>query len=399
MEPARAGDPAPRGFLRVGGETLVRHQLALALAAGCTRIVCVSQGVGPELIELQHAAEREGASFHIVSGPRGLSGLVTAADEVLVVAEGLLVSRAEAVRLLSAPAVLVQPADSGIPLGFERVDINHAAAGLMLVPGRLVDRLMELAADVDAASALLRIALHAGVAQRALPDGVVQSGRWLLVRSETDAQAAEDTWLERNTAAVAPTAGPLLARFTVRKFGPALLHEQRSNVIMAVTAALVAALGVALGWFGHAGLGLIFAGIGWTLHLVASMLGQVRQQFLAPQRGHRWRDEAFSITLDLAIIAILFFALPALPGQYMLERLFAPAMLVGLARVLPRAFPSGLTVWAEDRLALCLLLATMAGGGVLNIGIPAFAALLLLAGLALPEGRGRSGQPPELTRA
>ena len=85
MEPAAAGDPTPRAFLRVGGANLARHQLTLALLAKCERIICVAREFSSELVELQHEAERGGARFHVVSGPRGLSGLITATDEVLAI--------------------------------------------------------------------------------------------------------------------------------------------------------------------------------------------------------------------------------------------------------------------------------------------------------------------------
>lgn len=118
MEPARAGDSTPRAFLRVGGASLARHQLSLVLAAGCERVVCVARDFGPDLIALQHEAERGGARFQVIPGARGLTGLVTAVDEVLVMAEGLLPTTGDALRLLDGPpAVLVQPAEAGIPAG------------------------------------------------------------------------------------------------------------------------------------------------------------------------------------------------------------------------------------------------------------------------------------------
>ena len=88
MEPSAADSAIPRAFLHVGGLTLARQQLGLALALGCERIACVARGLTPEMLALQHAAEKAGAQFHVITGPRALSGLVTATDEVLALAEG-----------------------------------------------------------------------------------------------------------------------------------------------------------------------------------------------------------------------------------------------------------------------------------------------------------------------
>jgi len=396
MEPAGPGEPAPRAFLRVGGASLARHQLALALQAGCERIVCLARNLGPDLLELQHEAERSGASFHVVAGARGLSGLVSAADEVLVIAEGLLPTAGDALRLIDGPAaVLVQPAETGIPAGFERIDLNHAAAGMMLVPGRLVDRLMDLPPDVEPASALMRIALQAGIPQRPVPDEVRDAWRWLLVRSENEAHAAEDGWMTRHTAGGAHTPGPWFVRLLVRKFGPALLHGEGSNLIVAGIAMALAAMGLAVGWFGLGATGLILAGGGWILGRAWALLDRLRREALAQRNGPAWRPVLFDLAFDAAIVVLLTMVVPAFPGQTLPERAFAPVMLVGLLRVLSRGFPRGWSAWTDDRLVLVLVLAALVGGQVIWPGLPALTALLLLAGLVLPH----EGQPSELTRA
>ena len=88
-EPAGAGQPFPRAFLRVAGATLAQHQLSLVLALDCQRLICLARGTSPELIALQHAAEDAGLQFSIATGPGQLSGLVTANDEIVDVSEDL----------------------------------------------------------------------------------------------------------------------------------------------------------------------------------------------------------------------------------------------------------------------------------------------------------------------
>lgn len=404
MEPARAGDSTPRAFLRVGGASLARHQLTVMLAAGCDRIVCVARALGPELIALQHEAERAGAKFQVISGARGLVGLVTAADEVVIMAEGLLPTTGDALRLMDGPpAVLVQPAEAGIPAGFERIDLNHAAAGLMVVPGRLIDRLTELSADADPASALLRIALQAGVNQRSVPEEVRLGGRWLLVRTEDEAHHAEESWMARHTSGSAATPGPLLARLLVRQFGPALLHGGSGANGLAITAAVLAFVGFAAAWFGHVTLGLGFAAIGWVLGRSAALLARVQRESLSLRSDYPVRQVVFDGMFDLLLVVMLVFALPPLPGELLVQRCFAPVVLVGLLRVLPRGFAAGWSIWVEDRLLLILVLVTLVLGRVLETGLPALVGLLLVAGLVLPRDSAAENDPQSdsnrLTRA
>lgn len=405
IEPAGTGPAAPRGFLRVGGASVARHQLSLVLTAGCERIVIMAREFGSDLAELQREAERAGAGFHVLTGPRALSPLITAADEVLVIADGLLPTTGDALRLVSTgQGVLVQPAEVGIPAGFERIDLNHAAAGLMLLPGRLVDRLMDLPADADPASALLRIALQAGVAQRPVPDDVRQGGRWLLVRSEAEAQAAEDSWMARHTADCPRTPGPLLSRWLARRVGPALLHANGSGLMAPYGAAyLLAVVGLGLAWWGLAWLGLVLLGLACVMQRSAAVLGRLQRETLVLRSGPAWRSAVSAVALDLGIGAVLVVARTPLPGELLIERCFAPLVLIGLVRLLPRVVVAGWAVWLGDRLLLCLLLAGLAAGQVIAPAIPALVLLLILAGLVLSRGPGNvgtgSGRNAGLTRA
>ena len=135
---------ASRAALRVGGMSLARHQLGLVLALGAERVVCITPVFDAAMIALQHEAEAGGARFHVVSGARGLVGLISAADEVIAIADGLLPWPSLAIMLVEAgQSVLVQPIEAGLNAGFERLDINHASAGAIRVPGNLVERLAE----------------------------------------------------------------------------------------------------------------------------------------------------------------------------------------------------------------------------------------------------------------
>ena len=191
LETAGQAGALPRAFLRIGPASLARHQLSLALAMECQKIVCLAREMTAELVQLQHDSERSGARFHCVSSTRALAGQVTAHDEVVVISDGLLAPLDAATSLLEGPhAVIVQPIEAGIAAGFERIDLNFASAGLMRIPGRLFERLHELPADCDAPSALTRIALQAGIVQRPLPIEARDGLRWKLVHNEAEAHSA-----------------------------------------------------------------------------------------------------------------------------------------------------------------------------------------------------------------
>jgi hypothetical protein len=185
LEPS-ADDPAtPRGLLRLGGRSLVQHQLGLVLALGCERVICLAEGLPGELITLQHAAERGGASFHVAADGRAAARLVKPDDELLVIADGLVTSASVVNGLLGTRAgVVVQPVEGGVAAGYERIDLNHAGAGVLRIPGRLAAGLAELPGDWNPISALLRIAVQAGQRQVMLRQALIDGGRWALVRSD-----------------------------------------------------------------------------------------------------------------------------------------------------------------------------------------------------------------------
>ena len=200
LEPAGIAGEAPRAFLRIGGLTVARQQLALALELRCDRVICIAPRLTAELVELQHLAEAAKCQFHVVANARALVGLVTTVDEVFVLGDGLFVSIPEAAALLEeGQAVLVQPIEQGLAAGFERIDLNHAGAAAMRLPGRLIERLAELPTDCDATSSLQRIALQAGVRQRPIPAPGKDGLFWTMVRSEDEAHALEPLWVRQRT--------------------------------------------------------------------------------------------------------------------------------------------------------------------------------------------------------
>lgn len=395
LEPAAAGGAEPRAFLRVGGLSVAHQQLGLALALNCQRVVCIARGLAPELVEMQHAAERAGTQFHAIPGPRPLVGLVTAADDVVVLGDGLFASVEEAAALLEkGPGVLVQPIDQGLIAGFERIDLNSASAAAMRLPGRLIERLAELPVDCDAVSALQRIALQAGVPQRqiAVPDG--NGIFWTLIRTEADAHALEPRWIRQRTQDELPASlGQWIARAGVRALGPALLHAGTGSGAIVIAALVLAVLGLGAAWLGFVPLGLGLCAIGWILRQSAQLLARIENISSLPSRARLIGQELYGWGLDGLIVTMTAWGTLIEPGQSLVHRYFAPLMLVALLRIVPRATGGRWVGLLEDRALLCVLLAGAIFAGVGSESIQIGALGLVMAGIIVPRGELRLTRP------
>jgi hypothetical protein len=394
MEPAGAGGSVIRANLRVGGGTLARHQLALALALGCERIICLARGIDSDVVALQHVAEAGGARFHVVNGPRGLMGLVTNIDEVIGMTEGLMAAHGDVASVLEhGQGVFVQPVETGLAAGFERIDTRHAAAGIMRLPARLVERLADLPADCDALSALQRIALQAGLAQRELPGGLIESGRWLLVRDEIEAHAAEKQWIRLHTGpAEANTPTSMIARSVVRAFGPTLLHANSGSSALAIGSAALVLLAFGAAWFGFSSLAFGFAAVGWIVRKTGGLLARVEDNALLHARSLLTNETVFEWLLDLLLIAIMVMNWPDVGAVSPFYRAFPPIMLLALVRLTPRLIRRDWSAWLGDRLLLALVLIAASLAGYLPQAAQLLALLLALAGIALPEGPDNAPQ-------
>ena len=385
-------------MLRVGGMSLARHQLGLALALGAERVVCVAPVFDAGLIPLQHQAEANGARFHVVPGARGLVSLISAADEVIALADGLLPWPALAIALLEAgQSVLVQPIEAGLSAGFERLDINHASAGAMRVPGHMVEKLAEMPGDCDVFSALQRVALQARLPQRMLPAEVYESGRWSLVRSEAEAHRVEESWIrlhtmpggfgpggfgpEGNVGAVSPAG--ILARHAVRRLGPALLHAGSNGVALAIAALVLALLGLVAGWFTYPATGFLLCAASWVLVVASALLGRIERDSLHLPAAKIDREQAFGWVMDAILAALMAGTIAAIPGQVLAWRLFAPVMLLGLARLVPSLARGAWGGWLRDRLVLGVVLAMAAFFGIAGPVIALLAVAYLGIGLSM----------------
>lgn len=379
----------PRGYLRIGGQSLARHQLALVLALGCTRVVFLADSLSGELVSLQHIAEERGAQFHVVSSPRALVGLVAPEDELVVLGDGLLALPDQAIALLGqGPGVLVLPVETGLAAGFERIDINHAEAGAMRLPGRLVAALGDLPGDWSTHSALLRLAMQGGVRQVPLSLAMIESGRWALIRSEAEAHLLEPRWLRLHTAARhRRSPGEALGAALVHWIGPAVLHAGTGPKMIAAGASVLVLLGLGAAWLGSATTGFALFTLAWLVRQSASLLARIERDSMMVPVGWFRPEDVFSWCLDLAFVAVAGWrsTIPAGGGVPPGMAWFTPLVLFAVLRLLPQAMPqAGWTHWLTDRMIAGLALTFASAFTVFDSVVMGSVALLLAGGLIFP---------------
>lgn len=383
LEIAEASGGLPRAFVRIGGGTVAGQQLAIALALGCERVVCIAPALTPDIVALQHRAEKAGAQFNVVPGAHPLLGLVTAADEVIAFADGLFASREQARKLLDGQqAVLVQPIEQGLAAGFERIDLNHAAAGAMRVPGRLVERLGDLPADCDVVSSLQRIALQAGVRQALINVAGTSGGFWALVHGDAEAHAIEPQWIRQHSQDAIP-AGPsrATAMLAVRSFGPAILHAGSGSGALVTGALVGSVLAFGAGWFGFISLGLGLSALGWFLREFAALLARVETES-DPKKITTTGLSAYAWITDFLLVALIGWSGGPEHAVHA-ERFFPALMLVAMLRILAEVDKGRWSSWIADRGMVALLFVGAIAGRIAfeaaHLGAIAVVVLVLLA--------------------
>lgn len=385
-----AGEPV-RGLLTIAGRSVAALQLELALRLGCERIVCLAEGLNDDILPLLHRAEQAGAAFHALPGSRALSGLVRAQDELFVFAEGVVPDPLVVGELLGERSGIVSlPADAGVEAGFERIDRDHAWAGVARLPGTAVERLAEMPFEVEAVPALLRVGLQSGTRLVPLPKKVLRDRRWTFLRDEAGARAFEAAWLQQRVApatfaepvnAVADRAAVALAPRVLARRGRAWLPS------LGGFAALGGALAAA--WWQMPALAFGAAGIGAFLLRLGGTLGALARE----DDDRSWLDRTLRAVPGIAVDGAIFAAAGLIaPAAERIDWLFATlAMLLALRLAgASGRHPAARTATDRPVLAVALVLAAVAGQT-----LPVIQAIALGALALLYFGAGRAG----LTRA
>jgi hypothetical protein len=350
-----------RAPLALAGKTLARRQLDFALAAGCESVIVLGDGGSAEAIALRHAAEAAGARFQAIRDSHGLLGAVRADDELLVLAPGLLPDAPSALKALGkGRAVLVLPAGPSVAAGFERIDLERAWAGAIVVGGAQVEQLSDLPADIEPASALVRIALQARVPERRLLGELLTDGSWSILDEGAGVAAVEQGWLNRHLPSVPPWAiTKWLATYALRPLAGRLLAAPRSTEAL-MAGALAALVGSVLtAWYGLASIGFALVPLGAILAQAASSLASLQR---APFGSAKRTGGLAAVLPWLVDAAILACAVLAIEGTW-LHRLFPPLVLLGTLHAVRRGDGPEWTALAADRALLAAALAIAAGFG------------------------------------
>lgn len=373
-------------FRRFAGKTVLLHQIDCAAHLGCERVICLAAGLGPEMSAARAYAERAGIRFELANSILRLTGLVTADDEVILIADGVLPDRAALVGALAdRPGVVAFPEEPALALGFERLDAARAWSGALRMRGAGLARLADLPADSDLASSLLRIALQSGVRVIELDAEPLADGSWQQ-RVERHAGAeAEQRWVTRQVQP-APFAAPGLAvaqRLALRWAHDAGGGRWRQAPHIAALLTGVLAVGAGLASWPLAGLGLLLAAS--VALAIAEVFDRV-ETLGAPPRKAGWPLPMARWFGDGLLIALLALLTAAEPGWL---RVFLPLTMVAVIRLGEANARPPLRALYGDRIVLLVVLLCAAAQGWTG-PVTAGIALLALSGLIWPARTSRA---------
>ena len=384
-----------RGCSLLGGQTLAVHQLRAALAAGAERAVVLTGPHGVDescLAALIAYAEGHHVRLDVVQ-PRELAGVLGKNDDLLVLADGLLIQRASlAAALPTGPAVLTVPADFGVPAGFERIDLTRAQAGIMRLPTAVVTRLAQVPPDWHVSSALVRIAAQEGVPLKALPDALVDNPAWRMIADENTLVRAEDELIAARLSGL-PREGPSdwLSDRLVGWLGKRILATRWRSLHSLIGGAVLAALAVGLIVLGCPVCGFLALAVVWPVLGLAVPLAAIADEDapLIPRGIQGW-------LFDAVLVACLVLGLRGLPWSRGWIDAGITALSLPLAlRLVGRLSPPRWAALARDRALVPLALAVAAAfgslwpcAGVLGVVL---LALAVWQGEVSAQGISRSG--------
>lgn len=364
-------------FRRFAGKSVLFHQIDCAAHLGCKRVLCLAAELCPDLGAARTHAERARLRFDVVETVPCLQALVTPADEVILIEDGVLPDRAALVAGLSErPAVLAFPDDPALGLGFERLDATRAWSGALHARGDSVARLADLPADCDLGSALLRITLQAGVRVIELDPGPLVEGTWQRRVEQRTAQTTEWRSVMRQVRP-ATFAAPGLA--LVERLGLRWAHDAaggrwaRAPHAAAMAAGLLAALAVFAKW-PVLGLGFLLAA---SCALAVARIFDRVEALGAPPRQVGPTMAIAGLIRDALLVGLVSMQVMTVPSCLGIA---LPVLLAGVLRLGEAIGPPPVRALFGDRI---LLLAGFLPFAYLGWNTVAVTALILLATGAL----------------
>lgn len=375
-------------FRRFAGKSVLAHQIDCAAHLGCTRVLCLASGRGPDLGVAKTYAEAAGLRFDAAPSLAALTAQITADDEILLIADGVLPDRAALVEALSARAgVLAFPEDPGLALGFERLDATRAWSGALRTRGDSVARLADLPVDCDLDSSLLRVALQMGTRVIELDPAPLAEGSWQRRADRRTNAEAEWRWISRQ---VRPA--PFLApgRAVMERVGLRLSREAgggrwaRAPHAATFVSGAIALLAALVHWPVAGLIALLGAQAALA---IATVCDRVERIGARPRSAGRALIAAGWLC-DALLVALLSMLVITVPGWL---GVVIPVVLVGLLHLGAAGAAPRARALFTDRIVLLAVLAPLAylGWTTVAVGALILGVLAALLWLARPAPQDR----------
>lgn len=363
-------------FRRFAGKTVLTHQIDCALQLGCSRALVRGSETAPELRSAKAYAERAGMRFDALGSHAHLAAQVTANDEVLLIADGVLPEHVVVLETLgTGPGVLAFPSEPALDRGFERIDATRAWSGVLRTRGDCVARLADLPADCDLASSLLRIALQAGGQIRDIGAAPLIEGAWLRkVDQRTTADGAW-RWVMRH---VQPAAFTAPGRAVAERLGLRLARDLAGGRWARAPHAAAAAGGAlaSLTLFLDRPIASLLALLAAQFALAcAAVFERVEATGAPPRPPNRWLT-AGALIGDALLVVALARMVATVPGWL---SWFLPLMALGVLVQGSAGGARDLRPLFADRISLLLILLPLAYAGWTTAAVAGLMAAALAA--------------------
>lgn len=345
----------------------------MARDLGCERIICLAERDSEPLQDLREAVENEGLEFQLVRGPLPLARLLSADQELLVIADGLVIDRERLSQIFTEQrGVAALPAEQGIAAGFERIDADHAWGGVLLTRARIAEQLAEMPPDSDTISLLLRLALQSGARLVEVSAEVLESGEWLLARDRAALARREEALLDRSVeSGVWNAPGTAMVHRIARALAPDALGRGPGIALgTGATGLAVAAI--------VADLGMSFAAMAIFMIAAFSLrLGEALARLKARLQGLGIRPGRAGLISNIADIVLFLVLFLPFEAPTAMQRLFLPLMFLGLLRLAQGLAPEKWRATWADRILAAALLLPAAWIGVLDQTLAAMCVAML----------------------
>ncbi len=364
----------------IAGKSIAHRQLLFAREAGCETVIAFGGGGSADAIDLRHAAENMGMKYRAISNSLALPGIIADEESLLVLQPGLLPESRDALGLLRAKGdrVLVVSAGAGAVSGFERIDLDRAWAGALLIPGHLLGELGNLPEDVAPHGALLRIAMQARLPEVRLADSILDDTGWTIIDTPETAMARTATWQRANLESSPPTApSKWLGKAIVTNLGTRLLDAPRTRPAVLALAAMLLLGGLVAGFYERPVLGFILIAV--SVPVLETFLALLR--LLAAPFGTVRRWPWLRRGVDAALLVLGVMAIDSLAHR----ALFPPVALVSALLLMDRRSLPKLMEPLRDRMVIAAAVAIIAAIATPEIAIMIAAMAVLLANIAVPR--------------